>query len=45
MRDKFMDLGVEPTGTTPEELAAIIAADTASWGQVIKAVGFAAEGR
>jgi tripartite-type tricarboxylate transporter receptor subunit TctC len=45
IRDRLMDLGVEPTGTTPDELAAIIAADTAYWGPVVRAAGFAAEGR
>jgi tripartite-type tricarboxylate transporter receptor subunit TctC len=44
-REKLMDLGVEPTGTTPDELAAIMAADTAHWAPVVKAAGFAAEGR
>jgi len=33
----------EPTGTTPEGLAAIIAADTARWGPIIKAAGFIVE--
>jgi len=31
---------VEPTGTTPEALAAIIAADTVRWAPVVKAAGF-----
>ena len=45
IRDKLMDLGVEPTGTTPDELAAIMAADTAHWAPIVKAAGFAADGR
>lgn len=45
IREKLLDLGVEPTGTTPEELAAIIAADTAHWAPIVRAAGFAADGR
>ena len=43
LREKLIRLGVEPTGTTPEALAAIIAADTARWGPVVKAAGFTVE--
>jgi tripartite-type tricarboxylate transporter receptor subunit TctC len=43
VKERFLSLGVEPTGTTPEELAAIMAADTARWAPVIKASGFVAE--
>jgi len=43
MRERFLTLGYEPTGTTPEQLAAIMSADTARWGPVIKASGFTAE--
>jgi len=42
-RDKLIRLGVEPTGTTPEALAAIIAADTARWAPIIKAADFTLE--
>jgi len=45
LREKLMDLGLEPSGTTPEELAAIIAADTAHWAPIVRAAGFAADGR
>jgi len=45
IREKLMDLGLEPVGTTPDELAAIIAADTAHWAPVVRAAGFAADGR
>ena len=41
--DKYRALGVEPTGSTPEELAAIMAADTARWAPIVKASGFSAE--
>jgi len=45
LRQKFIAVGLEPTGTTPDELAAIMAADTARWGPIIKASGFAADAR
>jgi tripartite-type tricarboxylate transporter receptor subunit TctC len=45
IRAKLIELGVEPTGTMPGELAAIIAADTAHWAPVVRAAGFAADGR
>ena len=38
--EKLIHLGLEPTGTTPEELAAIMAADTARWAPIVKASGF-----
>jgi tripartite-type tricarboxylate transporter receptor subunit TctC len=43
LREKFTALGVEPTGTSPQALAAIMAADTARWAPIIKAAGFTAE--
>jgi tripartite-type tricarboxylate transporter receptor subunit TctC len=43
VRGRFLSLGVEPTGTTPEELAAIMATDTARWAPIVKASGFTAE--
>jgi tripartite-type tricarboxylate transporter receptor subunit TctC len=43
LRERFRALGIEPTGTTPQQLAAIIAADTARWRAIVKATGFAAE--
>ncbi len=43
LRKKFAALGLEATGTTPQALAAIMAADTAHWRPIIKAAGFAAE--
>ena len=45
VQEKFVGLGIEPTGTTPEELAAIMAADTARWAPVLKAAGFSADRR
>jgi tripartite-type tricarboxylate transporter receptor subunit TctC len=43
LRERFVNLGYEPTGTTPEQLAAIMAADTARWGPIIKTSGFTAD--
>jgi tripartite-type tricarboxylate transporter receptor subunit TctC len=43
VRERFVALGLEPTGTTASELARIIAADTARWGPVIRAAGFSTD--
>jgi len=43
VREKFVSLGLEPTGTTPEEFAAIMRADTARWAAIFKASGFTAD--
>lgn len=42
-RTRMESLGEEATPTTPEELAAIIAAESARWKQVIEAAGIRAE--
>jgi tripartite-type tricarboxylate transporter receptor subunit TctC len=41
--ERFIALGLEPVGSTPDELARRIAEDIASWGPAIKASGFRAE--
>jgi len=43
LREKLVNLGWEPTGTTPEDLAAIMRTDTALWAPIIKASGFTAD--
>jgi len=43
VKDKLIALGLEPTGTTPEELAAIMVADTVRWAPIVKASGFTAD--
>ena len=43
LQQKFVALGLEPTGTTPQTLAAIMAADTARWRPIVKASGFTLE--
>jgi len=40
LKERFLTLGYEPTGTTPEALTAIMAADTARWAPIIKRSGF-----
>jgi len=39
----MITLGVQPTGTTPKALSAIMEADTVHWRRIIKATGFTAE--
>src|SRR5258706_4779405 len=36
MRDKLAALATEPVGNTPEEFGAVLRADTAKWGKVVK---------
>ena len=40
---KLEDAGFSVTGTTSQEFARVIAADTASWGKVVAATGFKAD--
>jgi tripartite-type tricarboxylate transporter receptor subunit TctC len=42
MRARFAQLGLDPVGNSPDELAAIIKADLAKWAKVIKEVGIKA---
>jgi tripartite-type tricarboxylate transporter receptor subunit TctC len=39
LRDKLLASGFEPVGSTPEEFAAHIRAETAKWAKVVKATG------
>lgn len=43
VREKLLALGIEPTGTTPEALAQVMAADIARWRAIVAASGFKAE--
>jgi len=43
MRQFYATIGDEPAGGTPEEFAALIAADSAKWGEVIKRAGIRLE--
>jgi tripartite-type tricarboxylate transporter receptor subunit TctC len=40
LRDKLEQMGLEPTGLGPQELAKILKADYEKWGPVIRASGF-----
>jgi tripartite-type tricarboxylate transporter receptor subunit TctC len=40
LRERFIKLGLEPTGGSPADLAAIMQRDTERWAPVIKASGF-----
>ena len=42
-RQKIVNVGLDPTGTTPEELGAILRRDHDYWGPIIKASGFKPE--
>lgn len=42
-REKIRNVGLDPTGTTPEELAVILKRDHDYWGPIIKASGFKPE--
>ena len=43
VREKLAALGLEPTGTTPDELAAITADEIKRWRPIVKVSGFSAE--
>ncbi len=43
VREKLTGLGLEPTGTSSDEFARIMAADASRWGPVIQASGFKAD--
>jgi tripartite-type tricarboxylate transporter receptor subunit TctC len=43
LRQRLVPLGLEPTGLGPAELAAIMKADHAKWGPIIRASGFKAD--
>jgi tripartite-type tricarboxylate transporter receptor subunit TctC len=36
VRERYIGLGLDPVGGTPEQLAALLRADTARWSQVVK---------
>jgi tripartite-type tricarboxylate transporter receptor subunit TctC len=43
LRERFMRLGLEPTGGTPADLAAVMKRDSERWAPVVKASGFHAD--
>ena len=44
MRQFYTTVGDEPAGATPEEFAALIAAESKRWGEVIRTGGIKLEG-
>ena len=38
-RSKLLDSGADPKPSTPAELAALVSADTAKWGKIIREKG------
>ena len=43
VKEKFLSLAIEAVGTTPEQFTAILKADMAKWGKVIKDAGIVEE--
>jgi tripartite-type tricarboxylate transporter receptor subunit TctC len=43
IQEKLQTFGLKPTGTTPQDLAAIQRADLQLWSPVVKASGFIAD--
>jgi tripartite-type tricarboxylate transporter receptor subunit TctC len=43
LRERFIRLGLEPTGGTPADLAAVMKRDSERWAPVVKASGFRAD--
>ena len=43
VNERLLALGLEPEGSTPDELARRMSADTAKWAPVVKASGFRVE--
>ena len=43
VNEQLLALGLEPVGSTPDELASRVAEDTAKWAPVVKASGFRAD--
>jgi tripartite-type tricarboxylate transporter receptor subunit TctC len=43
VRERLLALGLEPVGSTPDELASRIAEDTGNWARAVKASGFRAD--
>ena len=43
VNERLLAIGLEPVGSTPDELASRVAEDTARWAPIVKASGFRAE--
>lgn len=42
-REAFLKLGIEPTGSTPEQLGEMLRTETAVWSKVIRQAGIRAQ--
>ena len=42
-KERFMSIGVETVGSTPEEFDSVVKAEMARWGKLIKSVGIRAD--
>ena len=43
VRDRLFDLGLEPVGSTPEELGALVNDNIDKWGKLIRELGVRGE--
>jgi tripartite-type tricarboxylate transporter receptor subunit TctC len=43
MRERFLNIGLEPVGSSPEEFTAYLKADIARWSKLIKEAGIRGE--
>ena len=43
LKEKFLSVGIEPVGSTPEQLAARVKSDMATLGKVIRDAGIRAD--
>jgi tripartite-type tricarboxylate transporter receptor subunit TctC len=43
LREKFIQQGADPVGSTPEEFGAYMRAETAKWAKLVKATGAAVD--
>jgi tripartite-type tricarboxylate transporter receptor subunit TctC len=44
LRERFINLGIDPAGTTAEEFAAFLKNEVDKWGKVIRAANVKIEG-
>jgi tripartite-type tricarboxylate transporter receptor subunit TctC len=42
-RDRLAAAGIEPVGSSPEELGSFVRSETAKWGKIIKDIGLKIE--
>ena len=43
IRTRLVNMGTEPVGSSPEQFAAYVAAETAKWGKLVRAIGLRLE--